>query len=481
MHSANPGKDGKMVSENQDQKRYERRVTPLERFFTWSPYAIVTMVARIRGNVTENMLQEAISQVRLRHANLRVRIREDQDHALWFTSEGVGEIPIEIVPRESDDHWLRVQEEASQIPFEFGVRPAIRFILVQSSFVSELIILCHHIICDGLSLAYLARDLMLHLGDPTRQVEVLPDPVLMDMDNLPEDVSLSGIVRFLMNRINKRWLEESVFFDQEDYENLSEAYWTNFRHRVVPVELSEAQTDAVVDRCRAENVTVNTALTAAFVGAQHIVLGDQPYHSRIAIGASVRDRLRRPAGEAMGYFAGGVAPRFKYDIKKTIWENARQLHRMVQPLYENKKLFRESLVWCYLEPGLMESLNFKTIGRLVPPHASRYSKLSAFSQRDDVVAYLVKRENLDSFDNVLIGTAITNLTRLDFPRQYGSLELERLTMIPGGAFPLTNVKLVVGAATCAGKLSLVVEHAEEAIDTATVREITDQAMEFLLG
>ena len=183
----------------------------------------------------------------------------------------------------------------------------------------------------------------------------------------------------------------------------------------------------------------------------------------------------------MGYYAGGVAPRFKYDTKKTIWENARQLHRMVQPLYENKKLFRESLVWCYLEPGLMESLNFKTIGRLVPPHASRYSKLSAFSQRDDVVAYLVKRENLDSFDNVLIGTAITNLTRLDFPRQYGPLELERLTMIPGGAFPLTNVKLVVGAATCAGKLSLVVEHAEEAIDTATVREITDQAMEFLLG
>jgi hypothetical protein len=129
----------------------------------------------------------------------------------------------------------------------------------------------------------------------------------------------------------------------------------------------------------------------------------------------------------------------------------------------------------------MESLNFKTIGRLVPPQASRYSKLSAFSERDDVVTNLVKRENLDSFDNVLIGTAVTNLTRLDFPRQYGSLELERLILNPGGAFPLANVKLVVGAVTCAGKLSLIVEHAEEALDVATVREITDQAMEFLLG
>ena len=219
--------------ENQNLKKYERRVTPLERLFRRSPYSIVTMVARIKGSVSESMLIHAVSRVQQRHPNLRVRIKEDNDHVPWFTPEGVGEIPVDATPRESDDHWIKVHQEASQIPFEFDARPAIRFILVQSPSISELIILCHHIICDGLSLAYLARDLMVHLGDPTREVKVLPDPVPIDRDNLPEDVSLNPMVRFFINRINKKWEGDRVFFDQEDYRNLNEAYWANFEHKLL--------------------------------------------------------------------------------------------------------------------------------------------------------------------------------------------------------------------------------------------------------
>jgi NRPS condensation-like uncharacterized protein len=104
------------------------------------------------------MLVDAVSKVQQRHPHLRARIVEDDNHDLWFTSEGTGDIPIEIVPRESEEHWIQVFHEACRVPSEFDARPAIRFILVQSPIECELIILCHHIICDGLSLAYLARD-----------------------------------------------------------------------------------------------------------------------------------------------------------------------------------------------------------------------------------------------------------------------------------------------------------------------------------
>jgi hypothetical protein len=93
------------------------------------------MVARIKGDVSERMLTHAVAQVCQRHPNLRVRIKQDSDHDLWFTSEGAGGIPIEIVPRESEDHWIQVSHAACRIPFEFDARPAIRFILVQSPFV----------------------------------------------------------------------------------------------------------------------------------------------------------------------------------------------------------------------------------------------------------------------------------------------------------------------------------------------------------
>jgi NRPS condensation-like uncharacterized protein len=461
-------------------KKNERKVSPLERIFNRSPYAIVTMVARIKGEISENLLKNAVSKVQQRHLNLRVRIYEDEDHNLWFTPEGVKEIPIEIVTRESDEHWIEVYHEACKIPFDFEKHPAIRFILVSSPEISELVILCHHIICDGMSLAYLARDIMTHLGNPTREVEVLPDPVPMEKDNLPQDVSINAIVKYFINRISKKWKKNEIYFDQEDYKNLNEAYWNIYKHQMLSIELSEAQTSVLVERCRNEGVTVNTALTAAFVGAQSVVQ-EGKVHPNIVIAGSLRDRLLRPAGEAMGYFAGGVNLKYKYDNKKNFWENARKLHRKVKPLYSNKNLFKELLPWCYLEPGIMESLTYKMIGKLVPSDFPRHEKLSTFSNQNDVVSSLLKKQKMDSLDKPFLGTAVTNLTRLDFPKMYGSLELDRLIMNPGGMFPLAIVSLVVGAVTCAGKLSLLLEYAEETVDTKTMEKIKEKGLELLLN
>ncbi len=427
------------------------------------------------------MLRNAVYKVQQRHPNLRVRIKEDRDRNPWFTSEGVKEIPVEIVPRESDNHWIKVSQEAGKIPFDFDERPAIRFILVQSPLESELIVLCHHIICDGLSLAYLVRDLMVHLGEPNREVELLPDPVPINRDNIPKEVSINPILRFAIERINKKWEKDKIFFDWEDYRELNQVYWMNYTHQMLTVELSEAQTSALVERCRQEEITVNTALTTAFVGAQSNVQGDKPYRSRIAIAGNLRNRLQRPVGEVMGFYAGGVTLKCKYNRRKNFWKNARRFHRKIKPLFTNKNLFKVLLRWCYLEPTILESLHFKTLGRLVPPHFARHRKLAAFSQRNDAISSILKRDKMDSLDKILMGTAVTNLTRMNFPRTYGTLELDRLLMNPGGAFPLSTVNLVLGAVTCSGKLSLVIEYAEEAVDTRTMEKIEEQALKFLLN
>ncbi len=94
---------------------------------------------------------------------------------------------------------------------------------------------------------------------------------------------------------------------------------------------------------------------------------------------------------------------------------------------------------------------------------------------------LLQRVKMETLEAKLLGAAITSLGRLDFPKTYGSLELDRLIMQPGGAFPLSHVNLVLGAVTCAGKLSRVIEYAEEAVNTTTMEKIRNKAMEFLLS
>jgi hypothetical protein len=464
---------------NHGLSEYNREITPIERFLARSPFSIVTMVARIRGSVTGDMVRNAVLKMRLRHPILRSRIIDEDGGRSWFTSQGVGEILVELVPRESGDHWAQVAHESSQVPFEFETRPAIRFILLQSPNRSDLVILCHHVICDGLSLAYLARDLMQHLGDPARDVEMLPDPVPITRDNIPGDVSANAIVKYLIGRMNRKWAGERVLFDQEDYRELTQAYWRNYTHQIMTAELSGDETAALMERCRREGVTVNSALSAAFVGAQYAVQVQQPFHASIAVAGSLRDRVQPAAGEVMGFYAGVVRPKFKYNGRQRFWENARQFHRKVRPLLTNKNLFEDLLVWTYLDPSLLEAINFKKLGRFVPEDAQRYQKLSSFGARDDVVLSMLKREKMASLDRIIMGTAITNLTRMDFPVQYGALGLERLIMNPGGAFPLANVNLVLGAVTCSGRLSLLLEFVEDNVDCASMAEIKDTALGFL--
>jgi hypothetical protein len=469
------------MSENHSSIPYERELTPVERLFTRHPFSIVTMVARIRGSVTESKVRDAIAKVRQRHPNLRVRIVEDESGNPWLTSEGAKEIPVDTVPRESGDHWIRVVQESCQIPFDFEARPAIRFILVQSADISELVILCHHILCDGLSLAYLARDLMVHLGEPGREPDPLPDPAPITLDSMPEDVSTNPVVRFFINRMNRKWEAEQVVFDHEDYLSLHGAYWSNFQHQLLSVELTEAQTSKLVDSCRKEGATVNSALAAAFVGAQTIVQGERLFRSTIIVAGNLRDRLRSPAGEAIGFYAGGVTPKWRYNAGRWFWENAREFQRKVRPLYTNKHLFQEPLTWSYLDPTILEAMTFKTFGGLVQEGSSRYQKISAFRARDDTVQSILKREKMDTLEGINVGTAVTNLTRLDFPRVYGTLELDRLIMKPGGVFPLVKFNLVLGAVTCAGKLSLVLEFVEDNVGVETMEEIKDRALAFLIS
>jgi len=460
--------------------KYRRRISPLEAMFLHAPYAIVTMTARIKGTVTVDTLGEAAQKVRARHTNLHLKVEYDDQGDPWFTSHDVQGIPVEVIPRKDDQHWMEVVRQHSLIPFDFEIRPAIRFLLVQASESSELVILCHHLICDGLSLAYLARDLMTVLGDPGAELDILSDPDPIDRDNLPPGVKMNGLVNYFIERINKKWREEKVHFGQEDYQALTEAYWSNFNHQMSLVEFTEEQTTTLVDLCKAEGVTVNSALAIGLAAAQISVQGLQPYHSDITIAGSLRDRLAQPAGEAMGFFVGAVNPKYKYKEGLDFWENVRQFNKKVQPLYTNKNLFKDPLVWSYLDPGILESLSFKMIGGLVEDSSARAEKLNSFSQREDVINSMIQREKMDSFENILIGTAVTNLTRMDFPRKYGELELERLIMNPGGAYPLTFVNILAGAVTCSGKLSLMLEYATERIQAETVSKIKDKLLSLLI-
>jgi NRPS condensation-like uncharacterized protein len=430
--------------------------------------------------VSEEILRTAVEKVQQRHTHLRARMTDHQGD-LWLTTAEVEPIPIEVFPRISDETWITAAQEDCTHPYAFDAQPAIRFLLVKGDDVSDVVIQCHHTICDGLSLAYLGRDLLIHMGYPDQDVQTLADPVPVNPENFPRGVKLNPVVRFFVNRINSKWIDEKVYFDQQDYLALNQAYWQHYHHKMLPVELSQPQTDVLVARCREEGVTVNTALVAAFIGAQTLVLGPDSAAGNIGVAASLRGKLIPPVDEEIGFYASALTTDLPYDLNLPFWENARQIHKQLIPQFTDKKLFAEAVMWSALEPSVLQAINYKRLGGLTPPEAERHDKLTVFSQREDVISAMLERNKMTSLDELIMGSAVTNLTRLDFPTKYGELTLDRMILKPGGAFPLATVNLVVGAVTAAGKLSLLIEFAEERLDPRTAEIIKNQAITHLLS
>ena len=456
-----------------------RKLGPNEVFFSKSPYSVITLLARITGSIEEEQLKEALDKLQQRHQPLRYRFSQDDQGVSWFMTEDTEAIPYQIIPRSGPKDWIKAVQEASQIPFQFQSHPALKIILVRSPQTSELILLCHHTLADGMSLAYLLRDLLTALGDPAHDAAELPAPEPITAGNLPADLKMSGIAKFFMNRINRKWDEALVQFTQEDYQAISKAYWACYNHPLALIELNQAETDALVARCREKGVTVNSALTAAFLGAVSSELGEDTFNPRTVVAADLRERLPNPPGESPGVYSGGLDFKFKYDHKLGFWENARKFHSQVVPLYTNKNLFQEVLTWTHLHPTLSEAMTFKKLGGLLPPESPQSEKLIPFSRREDVVQSILKREKLADFESIFVGTAITNLTRLEIPTRYGELEVERVIFKPGGAFPLSNIHLLIGAVTCAGKLSLTLEYSDRNFDEKGIRSVKEKVLSYL--
>jgi NRPS condensation-like uncharacterized protein len=435
---------------------YERRLQGHERRHFRAPNSIIPIVVRIKGNVNKNNLTTAIIKAQQRHTLLRVRIKFDKTNTAWFTTKETEEIPIKIMGRTDDNQWISVCEKESKIPFDFHIRPPIRIILLYSPNKSDLILFCHHMFCDGLSVAYLARDIMQILGDPSKKLEILPPPPLLNYENIPDYVKDNVIIKKFIDRINSKWKNEEIVFDHNDYLSIFIAYWTHNTHLIQIIELSEQETDALINKCRIEHVSVNSMLFAAFLKAQYRVKEqDRPQKQKAGVAVDVRNKLKTPAGESFGFFAAGFIDTYKFKNNINFWEMTRRIHKRISKKLSKNEFFINLLRAGNLEPSIHDALIMKTYGALITNKDNRFNKILSFSNRKDAVSKMAKK-----FGAMHFGFAITNLGRLDFPRYYGNLELERLLIFPPTG---PTIETTIFAATVSGKLTIVMSFVEEVI------------------
>jgi hypothetical protein len=319
-----------------------RALCPTEKCYwiadQFSPANIVVRV-HLRGHIAAGLLDRAAAALVAEHPLLRVSIRVDVDGTNPTFVPSAGAVPIRRVNGDYLEWERQVDDHELGTPLDWQRGPLIRIVDValgsSDGEAHDLLLTMSHIIADGTTAFSLLRRLVEH-ADRLSVVDCIDDvvrsrPVVASSEELlparyrglrgMATFAASGLADLLataMTRPHPLALE-SIAGPQRR---------TKFVRRV----LSSIELDTLTRRCRAEGVTVYSALAAAMA----MVIGPitaQRDSGRICIGAAIniRGELRpRVSVDEVGAYASITHAILRFGGHHDLWSVARQANRSLR-------------------------------------------------------------------------------------------------------------------------------------------------------
>jgi Condensation domain len=116
------------------------------------------VTAQIAGRAGPYHWREALDRLQERHPILSVCIDGSPGSVPRFRQEDAAPIPLRIVEGDPKARWEGEVSEELAMPFDPSRAPLIRAVLIQGNRDTAFILVAHHSVADGLSLAYAIRD-----------------------------------------------------------------------------------------------------------------------------------------------------------------------------------------------------------------------------------------------------------------------------------------------------------------------------------
>jgi hypothetical protein len=156
-----------------------RPLGPSEQYFWFSNQNSAkhfVIAAEITGDATIATWISAIAAAQLRHPLLRVSVECGPDGPLWFREHANIPIPLRIVSEEECSAWQVEMAKELATPIPLSGAPLASITLLRKSGGSTLLLSMHHSIADGLSAAFVIRDILEALSGKHLQPLTLTEP-----------------------------------------------------------------------------------------------------------------------------------------------------------------------------------------------------------------------------------------------------------------------------------------------------------------
>lgn len=430
----------------------------VERVYYRRPTTHAIMVARINGNVSINALQKSLQNLQWMHPLLSCSIQIDSEQVAWFEFDPTLEPNLESRARSSENYWLDVIAKEHSFFFNLDKGPLIRYILLWSKEKSDLVINCHHSICDGTSLYTLIEDIMECLEGKVVS-ETIDAPSISELVP-PERRKVSLIQKSIIGLLNRIWSRNEPVFSNQDFEKLHRVYWNINRPLVKSYTLDEVEVKKLVTKCHEHDVSVHTVICTAFVKAQREIQGNKDsFRKYVHMPVNLRNRLTGQIDRAFGFYATAIIVELESEADVSFWDSARRLHEIIGDcLVDDEKLFRLFQMGI-LHPTLLDSTYF-----------SRYN---LFKNR---ISRLVAKSM--GLDGLIAGIAVTNLGKKTLEKEYGQLELESIF---GPSVYTDIIEKVISVLTLNERMYITLTFDKNQVEEEVVELVTKKALNFLRG
>jgi hypothetical protein len=251
-------------------------------------------------------------------------IHQEPD-GLYYEEDSAPAIPLRIVPRVSEDDYRRECQTELTTIFAHD-QPQLRAVWLQSEQESDLLLTTSHRICDGMSMLTIVREVLRSIHSDE---ELIPYPAITTRDIIgdyqPPQMWKRKITVLFVNRLLRLIPRSRRTLENKEYH----LDWGADR----------ALSDALKQRCKAENVSIHAALVVALDRALLAVLGkkklpgwiDSPMDAR-------RGRLAALKSDMLFFGGGSLKMRTGQASEMEFWEKARAINEEIRKQIDQEML-----------------------------------------------------------------------------------------------------------------------------------------------
>lgn len=382
--------------------------------FLFEPNVYMCLLASLKGDITAEEIEAAVEKAYTQNETTMSKVILEE-----------GKVYFQNMPRtgcrvfRDNRSWQEIRKECERNAFKINEGELFRTYIIEEEKGYTLMMMVHHIAADGKAMVIVLEDILNNLAG--REVEFKP-LTSEGSELIPADQEVSFPIMILIRYLNRIWQKTGRMFGWEDYYEIHKRFWEVWESEVRFENIGKEELEQIKEECKEKGITVNSYMMAK-------ILEKHPEYHNVCFPISLRRENRSITNRVLL-----VKTDFKYNVKRTFWENAGKLHNITREFIENKdKKYDMALRVRWMDTGLLDSsLMYTFCG-----YENKVSKLLA-----ELIGYSGKRKT---------HLTVTNLTNIEVDKDYGRFQVKSVAAI---APTMSAGKNVVCIGTFDGKMTI---------------------------